>query len=163
MDGCNGFRAGCPGIPGTAPEPTETYQTRTDAEVTFRLSCRGTSGLEKLSQIGAAGWVFRESDDYGDRLVLDWEISGCACAGEGQVYGAPVVVPIPIQIDGTLGSRERRAICQWPHLRWEMKLLLLSRFIGAVPDFLDTLKADSRAAIRIAYINDASKPLGDAR
>lgn len=43
-----------------------------------------------------------------------------------------------------------------------MKLLLLSRFIGAVPEFLNTLKADSRAATRIAYVNDASKPLGDA-
>lgn len=43
-----------------------------------------------------------------------------------------------------------------------MKLLLLSRFIGAVPEFLKTLKADSRAATRIAYINDASKPLGNA-
>ena len=43
-----------------------------------------------------------------------------------------------------------------------MNLLLLSRYIGAVPEFLDSLKADPRAATRIAYINDASKPLGDA-
>lgn len=43
-----------------------------------------------------------------------------------------------------------------------MKLLLLSRFLGAVPDFLSTLESDSLADIRIAYINDAAKPLGDA-
>jgi dipeptidase E len=44
----------------------------------------------------------------------------------------------------------------------DMKLLLLSRFLGAVPDFLSTLKSDSLSDIRIAYINDAAKPLGDA-
>lgn len=41
-------------------------------------------------------------------------------------------------------------------------MLLLSRFVGAVPEFLSTLDTDSRAATRIAYINDASRPLGDA-
>ena len=41
-------------------------------------------------------------------------------------------------------------------------MLLLSRFIGAVPEFLGTLSTGSRAATRIAYVNDASHPLGDA-
>lgn len=41
-------------------------------------------------------------------------------------------------------------------------MLLLSRFIGAIPGFLDTRGLDSRAATRIAYIDDASKPLGNA-
>lgn len=43
-----------------------------------------------------------------------------------------------------------------------MKMLLLSRFVGAVPDFLGGVSAGSRAAIRIAYIDDASRPLGEA-
>ena len=43
-----------------------------------------------------------------------------------------------------------------------MKMLLLSRFVGAVPEFLGTVSAGSRAAARIAYIDDASRPLGDA-
>lgn len=41
-------------------------------------------------------------------------------------------------------------------------MLLLSRFVGAIPGFLDTPSLDSRAATRIAYIDDASKPLGSA-
>lgn len=43
-----------------------------------------------------------------------------------------------------------------------MKMLLLSRFVGAIPGFLDTPSLDSRAATRIAYIDDASEPLGNA-
>lgn len=43
-----------------------------------------------------------------------------------------------------------------------MRMLLLSRFVGAVPEFLGTPDTDSRAATRIAYINDASQPLGSA-
>lgn len=43
-----------------------------------------------------------------------------------------------------------------------MKMLLLSRFIGAIPRFLNTPSLDARAATRIAYIDDASVPLGSA-
>ncbi|MGO4102605.1 Type 1 glutamine amidotransferase-like domain-containing protein [Leifsonia sp. YAF41] len=43
-----------------------------------------------------------------------------------------------------------------------MKMLLLSRFVGAVPKFLGAASAGSRAALRIAYVDDASQPLGDA-
>ena len=43
-----------------------------------------------------------------------------------------------------------------------MKMLLLSRFIGAIPRFLNTQSLDSRAGTRIAYIDDASEPLGNA-
>ncbi|GAA1353965.1 Type 1 glutamine amidotransferase-like domain-containing protein [Arthrobacter koreensis] len=42
-----------------------------------------------------------------------------------------------------------------------MKMLLLSRFIGAIPRFLNTPSLDARAATRIAYIDDASVPLGN--
>lgn len=41
-------------------------------------------------------------------------------------------------------------------------MLLLSRFLGAVPSFLGTPNTGSRAAVRIAYVDDASHPLGDA-
>ncbi|PXA64828.1 peptidase S51 dipeptidase E [Arthrobacter psychrochitiniphilus] len=44
----------------------------------------------------------------------------------------------------------------------DMKMLLLSRFVGAVPEFLGGVGTGSRADIRIAYIDDASQPLGDA-
>lgn len=43
-----------------------------------------------------------------------------------------------------------------------LKMLLLSRMIGAVPEFLGTLSASSRMATKIAFIDDASQPLGDA-
>lgn len=43
-----------------------------------------------------------------------------------------------------------------------MKMLLLSRFVGAIPGFLDTPSLESRAATRIAYLDDASEPLGNA-
>lgn len=42
-----------------------------------------------------------------------------------------------------------------------MHALLLSRFVGAVPKFLDPLCLESRISTRIAYIDDASKPLGN--
>ncbi|QIM18186.1 type 1 glutamine amidotransferase-like domain-containing protein [Leucobacter coleopterorum] len=41
-----------------------------------------------------------------------------------------------------------------------MHILLLSRFIGAVPGFLDSIGLTSRTSTRIAYVDDASKPLG---
>ncbi len=43
-----------------------------------------------------------------------------------------------------------------------MKMLLLSRFIGAVPKFLGGMDAATRAATRIAYVEDAAQPLGNA-
>lgn len=43
-----------------------------------------------------------------------------------------------------------------------MLLLLLSNHLGAVPRFLDTPREEDRARTRIAYVDDASIPFGDA-
>ncbi|GAA5226239.1 Type 1 glutamine amidotransferase-like domain-containing protein [Paeniglutamicibacter antarcticus] len=43
----------------------------------------------------------------------------------------------------------------------DMKMLRLSRFVGAVPKFLDGMEAAARAATSIAYVDDAAQPLED--